>query len=87
MDKISNVIDGVLIATGITISMADIHQILSIIILTLEVIWILTKLGIKLYKKIKEKRYGEIAEDIKTASDELKELDNSIKDKDSHGEE
>lgn len=87
MGKITNVIDDVLIATGITISLADIHQILSIIILILNVAWILTKLGIKIYQKVKQKKYGEIAEDIQTAKDELTEVDNSLKDKkDSHGE-
>lgn len=88
MNKITEIVDYVLIGTGVTISLSDIHQILSIIILVFNVLWILTKCVIKIYQKIKEKRYEEIAEDIKSTADELQELDNSIKDKkeDSHGD-
>ena len=88
MNKITEIVDYVLTGTGVTISLSDIHQILSIVILVFNVLWILTKCGIKIYQKIKEKRYTEIAEDIKTTADELQDLDNSIKDKkeDSHGE-
>lgn len=88
MNKITEIVDYVLIGTGVTISLSDIHQILSIIILVFNVVWILTKCGIKIYQKVKEKRYTEIAEDIKNTAVELQDLDNSIKDKkeDSHGE-
>lgn len=88
MNKITEIVDYVLIGTGVTVSLSDIHQILSIIILVFNVVWILTKCGIKIYQKVKEKRYTEIAEDIKNTADELQDLDNSIKDKkeDSHGE-
>ena len=87
MVKPIEIIEDVLIATGITISLSDIHQILSIIILVVDVVWILFKCGLKIYQKIKEKKYSEIAEDIKTASEELKELDNQINEsKDSKGD-
>ena len=88
MNKITEILDYVLIGTGLTISLSDIHQILSIVILVFNVLWILTKCGIKIYQKVKEKRYSEIAEDIKTTADELQELDSSIKDKkeDSNGD-
>lgn len=86
MVKPMEIIEDVLIAMGITISLSDIHQILSIIILVFNVIWILTKCGIAIYKKIKEKRYDEIAVDIKNTADELQQLDDKIKDKDSEGD-
>ena len=82
-----NVIDGVLIATGISISLADIHQILSIIILILNVSWILAKLIIKVVQKIKSgKDIETISDDIKDAKDELEHLDNQIEQKDSNGD-
>ena len=82
-----NVIDGVLIATGISISLADIHQILSIIILVLNVSWILAKLIIKVIQKIKSgKDIETISDDIKDAKDELEHLDNQIEQKDSNGD-
>ena len=86
MSKITSVIDYVLIATGLTISLADIHQILSIILLVFNVCWIIWKVGYRIYMNIKNKKLENIEDDLKTGIDELKELDQTIpydsKDKD-----
>lgn len=78
MKQITNVIEDVLIASGIAISLADIQQVLSIIILVLDVVWILSKLGIKIYQRVKNKDYESIADDIKDSKDELEDLSNGL---------
>ena len=81
MKQITNIIEDVLIASGIAISLADIQQILSIIILVLDVVWILTKLGIKIYQHAKNKDIQAIADDIKESKDELEQLNNGLSNK------
>ena len=76
--KIYNVIEDVLIATGIAVSLTDIQQVLSIIILCMNVVWILVKVGIKIYQHYKEKNIQAIADDIKTGADELEKLNNQV---------
>lgn len=78
--KIQSIIEDVMIATGITVSLVDIQQILSIILLVFNVVWIIVKCGIKIYEKIKKKDYKGIANDIKETTDELQTLSDSIKD-------
>ena len=76
--KVYNVIEDVLIATGIAISLTDIQQVLSIIILCMNVVWILVKVGIKIYQHYKEKNIQAIVDDIKTGADELEKLNNQV---------
>ena len=78
--KIQSIIEDVIIATGIAISLVDIQQILSIILLVFNVGWILFKCGVKIYEKVKSKNYKGIADDIKDTTDELQTLSDSIKD-------
>lgn len=78
--KIQNIIEDVLIACGVSISLVNIQQTLSIILLCFNVAWILFKFGYKIYERIKSKQYKEIADDIKTAHDELKDLSDKIDD-------
>ena len=76
--KIQSIIEDVLIGSGIVISLVDIQQILSIILLIFNVAWLLVKFGIKIYEHIKNKQYKEIADDIKETKDELEDLSNKI---------
>ena len=78
--KVQTVIEDVLIATGVTISLLDIQQILSIILLMFNVCWILVKFGLKIYEHIKNKNVKAIADDIKETTDELEDLNGKIKD-------
>lgn len=66
------------IAFGVAISIDQIESILGIVILVIQIIWILWKLGVSIYKKVKEKRYSEIGEDIKQAQDELSNLKDQV---------
>ena len=72
--KIQNIIEDVLIGCGITISLIDIQQVLSIILLVFNVLWILWKFGFKVYTHIKNKKYEEIGNDIKDAKDEFEQI-------------
>lgn len=45
-----DVIDSALITMGVSVSLADIHQILSIILLIFNAIWIIIKVIVKVYK-------------------------------------
>lgn len=69
-DEVSN---GISIFTG-TIALANIQEILSIIILVLSIANILFNASIKIYSKIKNKKYDEIPNDINEASEELEKL-------------
>lgn len=81
--KVQEVIEDVSIATGISISLVDIQQILSIVLLCFNVIWIIVKCGVKVYEHYKNKNYKAIADDIKDGKDELERL--TGKDSDSNG--
>ena len=56
----------------------DIQQLLSIILLIFNVLWLLTKFGIKVYEHIQNKQYKEIVEDIKETKDELEDLSQKV---------
>ena len=62
-------VDGGLIFTGLGISLIDIQNILSIIILIIDILWIVTKFIIKLFQYL---------DDGKITNEELKDLENDI---------
>ncbi len=71
----SDFIDYALICTGTTISLMDIQTILSIVLLTFNVLWLLIKFIVKIKEKLS---------DGKLTPEEIKDLDNdfqNIKDK------
>ena len=72
--KPQSLIEDVLIACGISVSLMDIQQILSIILLVFNVLWILWKFGVRVYNHIKNKHYQEIGNDIEDAKNELETL-------------
>ena len=68
----SDIIDGGLICTGLGISLVDLQNILSIIILIIDILWILTKVTIKFCKYIKD---GDLTdEEIKDIENDLSKL-------------
>ena len=64
----------ILIAGGIGVSLPMIETILGIIILSVQVILILWKLGKKIYEAIKKKKYGEVEAALNEAKGELENL-------------
>ena len=69
-----NVLEDVLIAGGIGVSLPMIETILGIIILSVQVILILWKLGKKIYEAIKKKKYDEIENTLQETQDQLEDL-------------
>ena len=65
----TDLIDGGLICTGLGISLVDIQNILSIIILVIDILWILLKFTIKFFRYIK---------DGKLTDEELQDLENEL---------
>ena len=80
MIKAQNIIEDVLIGTGITISLLDIQQILSIILLVFNVLWILVKFGVKIYEHIKNKNVDGVVQTIEETKNELEQLSDDVKD-------
>ena len=71
---LSNIVDCVLIAFGVTISIETIESILGVIILVIQIVWIITKLIINIYEKIKAKQYDQIEQDVNDAIENLNHL-------------
>ena len=69
-----NVLEDVLIAGGVAISLPMIESILGIIILSVQVCLILWKAGKKIYEAIKKKKYDEIENTLKETQDQLEDL-------------
>ena len=65
----TDLIDGGLICTGLGISLVDLQNILSIIILVIDILWILIKVTIKFCKYIS---------DGKLTDEELQDLENDV---------
>lgn len=83
--NVKDVIEDVMIATGVSVSLVDIQQILSVVLLIFNVIWICIKAGVKIYHHIKDKRYDQIDDTVKDAIDNIEKITNQDKKNDSTG--
>lgn len=79
--NLSNALENISILIGFTISLETIESILGIIILAFQVIWVIVKCGIAIYKKVKQKKYDEIDDEVKKGIDDLKNIHDTIGDK------
>ena len=68
MGKYDTAVDGVFIALGTAWSLANIQTILGIIVLVLQIVWLLTKIIVKVEKKVKA------GEDISVLDDEVDDV-------------
>lgn len=59
---------------SIVVSVQDIYNVLSVILLCLSIASILYRLGYNIYKRIKNKEYDKIDDDINKAKDDLNDL-------------
>lgn len=80
LDKFENILLGV----GLTIGIANIKDILGIVLIALQVAIILYKAGVSIYKKIQARNYDDILAEFNKAQKELEELKNSLPDKEEH---
>lgn len=67
------------IATA-TYGIANIKEILGIIVLVLSILNILINAIIKIYRKLKEKKFEEVPNEISDTIDKLKNIEEEIKD-------
>ena len=76
MAKVSEVIDGLLLATGSGYALANIQNALGIAILVIQLAWITTKFVIKLVHKIKSKETDvtDLDEDVSNVIGSLEEI-------------
>ena len=69
MKKYTNIFENVLISLGISVSLVDIQNVLSIVLLVFELLWVAAKILIKLKSYLKdgvldEKEKSDLKEDI-----------------------
>lgn len=83
--NLNNVIDNVLLVFGFTYALSDIENILGIIILCIQIIWLFSKFFIRVYTKIKNKDYDSIGKDVEDLENGLKDKIESTKEGDKHG--
>ena len=75
MQNISKVIDGALIALGVTYSLQNIESMLGIIILAIQVIWLLAKFIVKVVTYIKNKKeLSELDPDVSDITDKISDI-------------
>lgn len=87
MQNISRVVDGALIALGLTYSLQNIQSILGIIILAIQIIWLLTKFITKVVSYIKEKRnINELDTDLQDVVDKITDIKDSLPKEDNNDE-
>lgn len=66
--------EDMIILSGIGVSLVDIQTIMSIILLTFNIIWLLSKLAIKLFRYLKDgKLTKEEADDLLSDIDDIKD--------------
>lgn len=72
MKKYTNIFENVLISFGISVSLVDIQNVLSIVLLVFELLWVTAKIIIKLKSYLKDGVLDEKEkEDLKGSIDEL----------------
>ena len=87
MQNISRVVDGALIALGLTYSLQNIQSILGIIILAIQIIWLLTKFITKVISYIKEKRnIEELEPDLQDVVDKITDIKDNLPKEDNNDE-
>lgn len=80
MNILDKVEDG-LVGVGLTIGIANIKDILGIVLIALQVAIILYKTGVSIYKKVQARNYDDILADLDKAQKELEELKKTLPDK------
>lgn len=84
--KLETIIDTFMTTIGLTYGLAQIHEILGIVILVLNICWMLTRLGYNIYIKVKNKDFKGIEEDVNKTLDDLSSIKDSIEQKEKEKE-
>lgn len=75
MNKFLNIFNKTVDSVGLIYGIANLQEILGLVVLILTIINILTSYGFKIYDKIKDKKYNEIPEEVNKALEEIKDLE------------
>lgn len=87
MQNASRIVDGALIALGLTYSLQNIQSILGIIILAIQIIWLLTKFITKVISYIKAKRnIDELDPDLQDVVDKITDIKDTLPKEDNNDE-
>jgi len=71
----TDAVEDMIILSGIGVSLVDIQTIMSIVLLTFNIIWLLVKLGIKFYRYLKDgKLTKEEIDDLTNDIDNIKKI-------------
>ena len=73
----SDFVDYTLIATGTTISLIDIQTIMSIVLLSFNILWLMVKFVIKLKEKLNDGKLTK--EEITELENDVEEINNTFK--------
>lgn len=84
MNKIINTIENATIVCGLSVGFAEIESILGIIILVVQLVLILWKMGYSVYQKIKNKEYDQVDDEIEKGIEDILALTDSKGDKDAN---
>lgn len=84
--KLETMIDTFMTTIGLTYGLAQIQEILGIVILVLNIAWMLTRLGYNIYIKFKNKDFKGIEEDVNKTLDDLSSIKDSIEQKEKEKE-
>ena len=84
--KLETMIDTFMTTIGLTYGLAQIHEILGIVILVLNIGWMLTRLVYNIYIKVKNKDFKGIEEDVNKTLDDLSSIKDSIEQKEKEKE-
>ena len=74
-EKAFTITENVLTVFGVTLGLAQIEQILGIVLLSVQVVLILVRVGLKIYKHVKE---GKLDEAIATAEEGKHDIEDLI---------
>lgn len=76
ISQILNVAEDVLIVGGVAISLPQLETIFGIVLLSIQIILILVKGGIKIYNHIKNKKLEDAIKDVEDTQKEIEDLTN-----------
>ena len=87
MNKINDCIDYTLIVLGTSISIANLQELLGVILLFIQIIWLLIKLIVKIVTTIKNKgNLNDLDDDVSELTNTIGNVITKINNKDSKGD-
>ena len=80
--KFEHIIDTCLLTVGSAYSLANIEQVLGVIILFIQLLWIIAKLWLKIYRNIRSRKdIDTIPNDIENTIDEIVDIKDALNSK------